>query len=237
MLILVGAFLVSLIPSVLVFLWLKKQKKEDEAYGKACNKAMKYGLISPAAVFLGSLTLYLLGLLLKVKTWDPIRREAYHTFVIVVLPEELVKMFILIKYLKDVDYKYSWRDIVAFMIIINLGFAMVEDLVYAFTTSPGQMLVRGLFIMHGGYGFVMGCFFAKGKAEKNGLYYVLAVLVPWILHGLYDFTLDDTIAEINDVLFMTPFIMLAVDVVLLVRAFLFFKKTKDKEKYTTPLEN
>ncbi|MBR2546533.1 MAG: hypothetical protein IKE93_10265 [Erysipelotrichaceae bacterium] len=46
MLILVGAFLVSLIPSILLFLWLKKQNGENEEYKKTCDKVMIQGFVS-----------------------------------------------------------------------------------------------------------------------------------------------------------------------------------------------
>lgn len=237
MLILVGAFLVSLIPSILLFLWLKKQNGENEEYKKTCDKALIQGFLSVIWLTLVCFVLALSESLLKISRFGPIWQEAYHTFIVVVLPEEIVKMFLLSRFLKKMEYRYSWRDIVAFQIIINLGFSMIEDLVYAFITTPGQMLVRGVFIMHGGYGYVMGYFFAKAKATKNKMYYIPALLIPLMLHGLYDFTLDDKVAAINDLILFTPLIMVITDVVLLVRMFNFFKKTKDQELYTAPVEN
>ena len=135
------------------------------------------------------------------------------------------------------EYRYSWRDIVAFQIIINLGFSMIEDLVYAFITTPGQMLVRGVFIMHGGYGYIMGYFLAKAKATKNKMYYIPALLIPLLLHGLYDFTQDDKVSALSDLLLFASLIMVIADVVLLVRMFMFFKKTKNQELYTAPVKN
>lgn len=216
-------------------MWLKKQNGENEEYKKTCDKALIQGFVSVIWLTLVCLILALNESLLKISRFGPIWQEAYHTFIVVVLPEEIVKMFLMCRFLKKMEYRYSRRDIVAFQIIINLGFSMIEDLVYAFITTPGQMLVRGVFIMHSGY--IMGYFLAKVKATKNKMYYIPALLIPLLLHGLYDFTLDDKVSALSDLLLFTPLIMVIADVVLLVRMFMFFKKTKNQELYTAPVEN
>lgn len=237
MLVLVGAFLVSLLPTIALFLWLRKQNGDNEEYRGTCNDAMKEGLLSVLWVTLTCAFFAVTQTLLKISRLGPVWEEAYRTFIVVVLPEEAVKMFLLSRFLKKTDYKYSWRDIVAFQIIINLGFSLPEDLLYALSTTPIHMLVRGVFMMHGGYGFVMGYFFGKARVTGKRMYYVPALMIPYVLHGLYDFALDDMVLELSDVFYVIPVLMVVVDVVFLILMFIFFRKTKNQELYTAPVEN
>ena len=146
MLIAIGAFLLSLVPCILLLIWLKKQN-EDKGYQTSYKRAMKYGLLSVFPV-IGVAAVFALISLAFPKDLPVLAKEAYKDFILAAFAEELVKFLLFKKVLKESRYNYSWRDITAFMIVIGVGFEMMEAILYALMTNPGQILVRGILIMH-----------------------------------------------------------------------------------------
>jgi RsiW-degrading membrane proteinase PrsW (M82 family) len=126
-------------------------------------------------------------------------------------------------------------ETIIFMTIVGMGFELLESIVYGFVTSPMQMLVRGITVMHAVYGMIMGYF--HGKAEYTGkkIYYVLSFMVPWILHSLYDLTLQDEISSLNDFFLFLPLILVVLNMIILFRTIRFLRKERDNEKYTASL--
>ena len=89
------------------------------------------------------------------------------------------------------DYMF---DGIVYGAVSALGFAMVENLLYVLDTGLSTALVRSALCIpgHTAYGILMGCFIARAKrcsvrhqagASINKL---LAIIVPAIVHGVYD---------------------------------------------------
>jgi heme/copper-type cytochrome/quinol oxidase subunit 2 len=82
---------------------------------------------------------------------------------------------------------------------------------------------------------IMGYYYGKAEYTGKKIYYVLSLAVPWVLHGMYDLTLKDRISEINDLLLFMPLIIVAIDVVVLIRMVLFLWKQRNNETYTAAI--
>jgi RsiW-degrading membrane proteinase PrsW (M82 family) len=117
-----------------------------------------------------------------------------YSFICVSLIEESSKLFFLYKSSynhKEFDYTF---DMIVYSVFVSLGFAFFENILYiskgglltgisrAFTAIPA----------HASYGVFMGIFLSKAKCyevknpNKSKLYKLLALLVPILMHGLYD---------------------------------------------------
>ena len=227
------SLLAGWVPGILFFFWLKKQSSEP-GYSDSCVEALKRGVISTLPVVIGSLVFNIIvGRFFG--DADHVLYEFVYTFIVVVLVEEAAKDLGLRKVLKKCAYDYSWRDVAVFMSVIGLGFGLAEDIVYIFSSNMGQMLVRGLLMMHAGYGFIFGYF--AGKALKTGkkIYYAIGFLIPYILHGVYDFGLDEGVAEWNDDIGVMPVFLAILAFITEVLMIVFVIRAGRKEKYTEPL--
>ena len=221
-------FVLSIVPSVLIFIWLRNRQKDHILYRKKCTYSFVSGLISVLPIILLSAILYILirvlnAVLLKdinvlvyqaiykfivlafaeeitvlLKDINVLVYQAIYKFIVLAFAEEITKFFAFRFVLKRKPYAYSWADIVAFMVIIGTAFGLIEDLPYAIGASPIIMLVRGFTMGHVGYGFIMGWFYGKRLHTGKKRYGAIAILLPWLVHGLYDFSLTPELLEVND---------------------------------------
>lgn len=121
------------------------------------------------------------------------------------------------------------------MIIVGTAFGLMEDIPYAIGASPMTMLVRGISMGHVGYGFVMGLFYGKRLYTGKKRYAVIAVLLPWIMHGIYDFSLTPELIDVNQNLMFIAVIMALLEIVMLVLMIRFFIRSKKQDRYLQPV--
>ena len=233
------ACVVSFIPFILLYLWvrngLKSAAADGAAYQKLCGKALLKGFLSifPVMLFSGvsSVLLNLTGL----RNNHYLIHQALYTMIVLALMEELAKFWMFRRLLKKNDYPYSWLSMIAFMTIVSIGFGAIESVVYAIDASIPVVLVRGICVPHVGYGFVEGYFY--GKAVKTGKmgWQWLGLCLSWVIHGLYDFSLTPELLEISDIFYLLPFILVIIDIWLAIHMVVFTKKARKQEKYTERL--
>jgi RsiW-degrading membrane proteinase PrsW (M82 family) len=127
------------------------------------------------------------------------------SFIFIALVEELAKllcMFIGTKMVKSYD---NFFDSIVFCTAVSLGFAGIENILYVLgnSFSSGSTLITGIstgllraFLSvpgHAIFAIYMGFFLDKFKSHKIvkdgtcGAYLALAMILPIVLHGLYDF--------------------------------------------------
>ena len=231
-------FLLSIVPSVLIFIWLKNRKNDDLIYKKNCNSAFIRGIFSVLPILLFSAVLFVLNIVLRFTLLQNVNilvYKAIYTFLVLAFAEEIIKYLAFRLLLKKKNYAYSWADVVAFMVIIGTSFGLIEDLPYAIGADPITMLVRGLTMGHVGYGFIMGWFYAKRLYTNKKRYGVISVLIPWLIHGIYDFSLTPELIEFNDNFTFIAVLMAILEIVTLILMLRFFKRAKKKEIYNQPL--
>lgn len=89
----------------------------------------------------------------------------------------------------------SYLDVIAYPAIVAVGFELVESVVYLFSSDPMQILVRGVTNMHAAFGLMQGFFLAQGFRKNRKAPHVLAVLIPTLIHALYNFGLGKTMVD------------------------------------------
>lgn len=235
MTVLIAAFLASLIPGIIVFVWLSRIDQDLLGYSDSCKKAVLYGMLSTLPVAGIAIVLYLLMVFTGLAKCDIVIVSIYEDYIMAALLEETMKFLFFRKVLSKTECDYSWRNLTAFMTLVGLGFGFPEAIEYGFVTGPGQMLVRGLTLGHAGYGFILGWFYGKTVYTGEKKYAVLGFLLVFLLHGTYDFTLTP---EFDKYGFIFDFIPVTLAIVSLITAFVmigFFLRSGKKEKYTAPL--
>lgn len=234
MVLLVVAFIASLLPAIGLFLWLRGYEEDAEFKG-ICNRGLLQGVLTIFPVVGCSLVFALIEFGLSRLGLSGIPKTAYHNFIVLALSEELCKCFMFHRLLAKYQRAWSWADYVILMTLVGIGFGLAEDIPYAIGAGPIVMLVRGVTCMHGGYGFIMGYFLGKSKKTGDKKWFALGVLLPWLLHGAYDFGLSEEFATLGD---LTPFLsvsLAAFAVVTLVILIIFFFKHKNDEQFRAPM--
>ncbi len=115
----------------------------------------------------------------------------YKGFIVAALTEEAFKLFafrILIWKNKNFNEFY---DGIIYAVFISLGFAAVENILYVFQHGSTVGILRALTAVpaHAIFGVAMGYYFglAKFKPKKKSYYMSMAIFIPVLLHGFYDF--------------------------------------------------
>lgn len=74
---------------------------------------------------------------------------------------------------------------------VSLGFAVVENMTYAWQMGDDVLATRAVsaVILHLMSGLMMGYFITIGRYRDQRLYWSLALIVPTLFHGLYDFNI------------------------------------------------
>jgi len=118
---------------------------------------------------------------------------AYTAFVVAAFTEELFKfiaLYLVIWKNKEFNEKF---DGIVYAVFVSLGFAAVENVMYVFQYGHGTGISRALTAVpgHALFGVAMGYYFglARLSPENKSKNFLLALLVPIGLHGLYDFIL------------------------------------------------
>ena len=118
------------------------------------------------------------------------------SFVVIALVEEgykFIALFFSSWKNKEFNHKY---DAIVYAVFISLGFATLENIEYIRNNSINIALYRGIISVpaHAFYAVASGFFLGLAKeksinkeTKKMLLYLFFALLVPIILHGLFDF--------------------------------------------------
>lgn len=122
-------------------------------------------------------------------------------FIMAALIEEGFKYLAFKKWIWNNRFFDEYYDGILYAALISLGFASLENILYVFDNGFGTGVSRALTAIpaHTFFGISMGYFFSRAKFNftntQRNLW--LALLVPVILHGLYDFILFE-IARFED---------------------------------------
>lgn len=237
MLVFILGLLVSLIPTAALFCWLRSFKKGDAAHQTLCNRSLRGGALCSFAVLAVSGVFEVALRLTGLRDTNALLYQALHTFVVLALTEEAVKFLAFRRVLMKTDAPCSWLDVTMMMTLVGLGFGAVENVFTAISSGVEMMLIRGVTIAHGGYGFVVGYYYGKGaRTDKNG-WKALGFLLMWLVHGLYDFSLSEEFVALHEDLMMVAVALTFLDLVLAVVLVVFFAKARKKALYTLPLRD
>lgn len=111
----------------------------------------------------------------------------------VALVEEGIKYLVLLFYNYPKDDFNEPYDGIIYSVMLTMGFALVENIMYVVGQDGGSSLALQRMIltipMHATCGVVMGYFLGKAKMESNNRNQklLLAILFPTLIHGLYNY--------------------------------------------------
>ena len=186
--------LLGLIPCLMIGLLIYKIFV-GQAYRKMSFISFLFGVISTyPAIKMEQFAIYDLGL-----SFD--RSYAFSTFTfafaVIAFSEEVVK-YIFLRYAiipKLIQVRFT--TIVAFSVLISLGFATIENIMYitGYHTEPSSALQLALIRMltalpaHLMFGLVMGISIAIGQLQmmRKTLWSAFGLALAIILHGMFDY--------------------------------------------------
>lgn len=232
--ILVLAFIVSLLPAAALVIWFFRYAKTD-AEKQVYKKALIAGLICVFPVLLTSMIFNILIALTGLKASHPIVYLALYKMGVLALAEELVKFYVFRRGLVKNPFPHSRLSIMICMILVGLGFEVIESIPYAIGAGVPVMLIRGITAMHIVFAFVMGFFYTKGLVTGKKINYVLCFVIPWLWHALYDFTLSDELMAINDNIAVVPVALALLSLILFIYMVFFLRKAMKNPAYTETL--
>ncbi len=124
-------------------------------------------------------------------------------------------------------------DAVVYAVFVSLGFALWENIGYVMMYGVGAALARAITAVpgHACFGVFMGAYYGLAKRSANcgetaasRLWNFLALLVPTVIHGLYDY-----IAVNETESFSTTFVVFVL--VVFVLAFVLVKQLSKRDEY------
>ena len=189
----------AVIPVILIMTYVYKKDRNKEPT-KLLVKLFLFGILS---CFLTLLLSRVLELIIPffaedTKSFNKIEMFIY-VFIDIALLEEFSKWIMAY----NIGYKSEEfdeiYDSIVYAVFVSLGFAGFENLLYVFDNqSVGVSILRGLLSVpgHACYGLYMGYFLAlsklfskRGRTDLENRYLALSLIVPTILHGIYDYCL------------------------------------------------
>lgn len=204
--------ILSLPVSVLLVRWLMKKKTENPFEKGEVSKLVFAGMLSMVVAAVVSLLIicaraYRLIGLDTLKLWmsnpDPetvktslaeIRSRAagqtylsafIGTFLSVGLVEELSRFLFIRLATGKKRFAKTWLDLVICGGIVGVGFQLLEDITYV----NGDLITaifRAVTPFHFTFGAIMGFYIGKALESGKKGYYIPAVLIPALLHTLFD---------------------------------------------------
>ena len=170
----------------LFFIYKKDTKKEPP---KLLAKSFMWGCIAALPVIIVELILDYFNIFNSA-----FLQSFYNAFIVAAFVEEGFKflcLYLIIWKHKEFDQYY---DGIVYAVFVSLGFAVVENIVYVIQFGIVTSILRAILPVpgHGLFGVIMGYFFALAKFSTNNKrkkLLWLSFLLPFFIHGLYDFFL------------------------------------------------
>jgi RsiW-degrading membrane proteinase PrsW (M82 family) len=186
------AILLAVIPAILLlFFVVGKDKKQPEPPAQLV-RAFLMGIVS---VFVALILVGIIGLVVPFGN-ATVAGQVGMAFWGAAVPEELAKLLMLWLVLRKNKYFDEHLDGIVYAVMIGLGFATFENVMYMIENYDNWLIVgstRALMAVPAHYAFAvfMGYFFSLAHFSPRRRLYngVMALLVPVLLHGLYDMLL------------------------------------------------
>ena len=183
-----AVLLASLAPVLIILFYIYFRDKYDKEPLGLLLKALLVGIVVVVPViFTERMLMNLMPQSSKVAA------AAYHAFVVAGSTEELFKflaLYLLVWKSPSFNEKF---DGIVYAVFVSLGFAGVENVLYVMDGGMQTALTRALTAVpaHAIFGITMGYYLgiAHMYKELQGPYLARALLVPILLHGIYDFIL------------------------------------------------
>lgn len=194
--------IIALGPIVIILIYIYiRDKYEKEPWPLLVKTFIAGALITIPIVFVEGI-LSAFGI-----NFEGLLNAAYTAFVVAGFTEELFKYLVVyLLILKNTNFNERFDGIV-YAVFVSLGFAAVENILYVYNYGMNTGLLRAITAVpaHALFGVIMGFYFGKSLFNSRKKYLFLALFMPILLHGIYDFII---MSEIEILLFLfVPYIM------------------------------
>lgn len=183
----------AIAPVATIILWIYLKDKYDKEPVITLSKFFILGILVSA------LAIYVEELLIKLNTFSKIGYMIYISFIVAGLTEEGLKALILIPNLVREKNFNEKLDGIIYSVFLSLGFATVENIIYILFEDPTSVfqvsIIRAIISIpaHMMFAIIMGYYISKYKFNsskyKPKTYLIISIIVPILLHGIFDFIL------------------------------------------------
>lgn len=179
--------LLAVAPAIILMMYVYFRDKYEKEPIKLILKGILLGAIIIFPV--GLLGNYVMGF---GSGLSKIPKAAFDGFIVAGATEEFFKYFVVfILIWRNPNFNEKFDGIV-YAVSVSLGFAAIENLFYVFSENSMQVGMLRAFTAvpgHAIFGIVMGFYLglARFNEQKKGKWLLRAFIVPWLLHGIYDF--------------------------------------------------
>ena len=181
----------ALLPVVILLFYIYHKDKKSPEPSWQLITAFLFGAISAPLSFCLSIPFGIMGLYPVESTtiWGSVSSA----FFAAAIPEEVAKFFVLWLLLRKNRYFDERMDGIVYAVCVSLGFAALENILYLFSNEESYLSVgiaRAIFAIPGHFcfGIMMGYYYSLAKfysmnRKRNT---ILMLVVPILIHGLYD---------------------------------------------------
>lgn len=183
----------SILPVLIGILWIYFKNKYSK---ESIFTSFKFFIMG---VFLSVIVIFVEELLVKINTFSGYLYILYMSFIVAGLTEEGFKALVLIPIITKMKEFARRIDGITYSIYLSLGFATIENIIYILSEDSEIVhqvaLNRALISIpaHIMFAITMGYYVSKYKfcdsKKKKRKYLYLSILVPILLHGVFDFIL------------------------------------------------
>ncbi len=195
---------IGMVPSFLLIWYIYRLDKiEKEPFGLIVKLFVFGGLSTISATILELLFSSILGNFLYSGT---ILYQIISNFLIIALVEEGGKRFVLRKVTwKNPNFNYRF-DAVVYAVTVSLGFAAFENVLYIISYGDSIAPIRAItsIPLHCIAGVFMGHYYGQakymhdlGRESMRKYFMALAIIIPVLIHGFYDFCATYDNAELS----------------------------------------
>jgi protease PrsW len=184
---LIELFAIALAPGAAIILFIYLKDKHEREPLTLLLTSFIYGIIS---TFLTLAVSVPLRFFMEFKEADVVD-QFYEAFFKVALVEEFCKFFF-VRFILFPNKNFNEPfDGIVYAVMVSMGFATLENMMYVFEYGFETGLLRMFTAVpaHATFGVMMGFYLGKAKfIHVRMLYYtILALLIPTIFHGTYDY--------------------------------------------------
>lgn len=221
----------AVIPAIVLLLYIYREDRLEKESHRLVIMCVVFGIIS---TFLAALTERIgMSLLGSMLAENSLLGRIIMYFGIVAFSEEGFK-YLVLRRLTWNNPEFNCKfDGVVYAVAVSLGFALWENIQYVISYGFSTALIRAVTAVpgHASFGVIMGAWYGLAKRKQiqgwdsaSRLARVLAVVVPAIVHGAYDFIATSNASSIHFIVFI---------ILMFIVCFYTVKKVSSDDKYHT----
>lgn len=173
-------------PALLLTLYMLKRNPCDNHPTRIIWKCVGYGMLAlPFSYLLGEFVF-------PSYNGNYVEAALYKAFFHAAIPEELMKLCMLLFITRHVDRIRTIYDGILYAVCITMGFSGIENFIYAAVYGDWVFTIFGRIFFsvpeHFFYAVIMGYFFANATLDDNGkcVNFIKALTYPTLAHGAND---------------------------------------------------